>query len=74
MISIVEIIINVLYKSIALHDNGRSHKDEVERFLRGVYQKGRKDIEDKANVQQELERIERVGFVIDKIRSRLSIL
>ncbi|KAI8065972.1 hypothetical protein BDF21DRAFT_426749 [Thamnidium elegans] len=47
--------------SISLHENGRSHKDQVERFLRGVYTKGRKDIEDAEEVRQELERIERAA-------------
>lgn len=50
-------------QSISLHENGRAHKDEVERFLRGVYQKGRQDQEDAENVRREIQRIERVRQV-----------
>ncbi|KAI8349420.1 hypothetical protein BD560DRAFT_410336 [Blakeslea trispora] len=48
--------------SIALHENGRAHKDQVERFMRDVFKKGRQDQEDADNVRRELERIEKAAL------------
>ncbi|CEP11536.1 hypothetical protein [Parasitella parasitica] len=59
--------------SIQLHENGRSHKDEVERFLRGVYQKGRKDQEDAESVRRELARIEQAALNSVGIQDRYKV-
>ncbi|CAO0798234.1 unnamed protein product [Mucor circinelloides] len=46
----------------SLQITNQSHKDEVERFLRGVYQKGRQDQEDAESVRRELARIEQAAL------------
>ncbi|KAL9537082.1 hypothetical protein MBANPS3_012098 [Mucor bainieri] len=50
-----------------------SHKDEVERFLRGVYQKGRQDQEDAESVRRELARIEQAALNSVGIQDRYKV-
>ncbi|KAI8372541.1 hypothetical protein EDC96DRAFT_572765 [Choanephora cucurbitarum] len=49
-------------KSISLHESGRAHKDQVERFMRDIFKKGRQDQEDADHVRRELERIEKAAL------------
>ncbi|KAL1931429.1 hypothetical protein VTP01DRAFT_9571 [Rhizomucor pusillus] len=48
--------------SIQLHESGRSHKAQVEKFLRDVYKRGKEEKEEKYNLQRELQRIERAAM------------
>ncbi|KAI9483279.1 MAG: hypothetical protein EXX96DRAFT_136687 [Benjaminiella poitrasii] len=48
--------------SIQIHESGRSHKEAVESFLRGVYKKGREDQEEAENIRRELQRIEKAAL------------
>jgi len=44
--------------SISIHENGKAHKEMVEKFLRDVYKRGKESEKEKSQVQKELERIE----------------
>ncbi|KAI9323550.1 hypothetical protein BX666DRAFT_74592 [Dichotomocladium elegans] len=48
--------------SLDIHNNGRTHKENVERFLREVYKDGRQKKEDELEKLKELERIEKAAI------------
>jgi hypothetical protein len=50
------------FQSISIHENGKAHKDMVEKFLRDVYKRGKESQKEKAEVQKELERIEHAAI------------
>ncbi|CAM0136372.1 unnamed protein product [Umbelopsis sp. WA50703] len=48
--------------SISIHENGKAHKEMVEKFLRDVYKRGKQANKDKEDVQKELQRIEQAAI------------
>ncbi|KAG2173738.1 hypothetical protein INT43_005158 [Umbelopsis isabellina] len=48
--------------SISIHENGKAHKEMVEKFLRDVYKRGKQANKDKEEVQKELQRIEQAAI------------
>ncbi|KAI8137340.1 hypothetical protein BJV82DRAFT_356833 [Fennellomyces sp. T-0311] len=49
--------------SLDIHNNGRQHKDAVERFLRGVYKDGQVKKEEDEKKLKELQRIEKAAMM-----------
>ncbi|KAI7884864.1 hypothetical protein K492DRAFT_204350 [Lichtheimia hyalospora FSU 10163] len=47
--------------SLEIHNNGRAHKEAVERFLRGVYKDGQLKKEEEEEKMRELQRIEKAA-------------
>ncbi|RUS25189.1 LOW QUALITY PROTEIN: hypothetical protein BC938DRAFT_472509 [Jimgerdemannia flammicorona] len=45
-----------------IHENGKAHKEAVEKFLRDVYKRGAADKKEKESVRRELERIEKAAI------------
>ncbi|GAB5591912.1 WW domain binding protein 4 [Umbelopsis nana] len=54
--------LNGSLQSISIHENGKAHKEMVEKFLRDVYKRGKESQKEKAEVQKELERIEQAAI------------
>lgn len=43
-----------------MHEQGKKHKDNMEKFLRNIYRKEETDKKEQEKIKQELKRIEQV--------------
>jgi len=48
-----------------MHENGRKHKENAERFLSNVYRREEEDQKEQDRIKRELERIENVNGLYD---------